>query len=326
MNNSYNNSYNQYVNQIRKSEEYMDKQFQWDMSVITANKDHATLLQDILIPSVKGIKLDLTVGHVKNQLLEDNWFGDELINDWGKLLNIRYNEKNTSQTVIFNTQLYGKLTDCETYDFKKVANWKKKTYCSIDENTLEYLIVPINKAIHWFLMVVAIKKKEIWLIDSVENSNPKNYFITIMNFWVDMSLHRNFELVNVMQWKFVVKKCTQQDDGTSCGTHVCSNMLMVANGHHLFNYPSNWVKCFKKFMLQCFRIPYLYSLTDLCQVCKHWCYPNGKETIKCVACKHLFHNDCAQKHNRTKFTDTNNYVCHKNFRRASWCTVIESGE
>jgi Ulp1 family protease len=58
--------------------------------------------------------------------------------------------------VVFNTQVYGKVTEFETYDFKKVAKWKKKEYSVIDEKLLEYLIIPINVSIHWFIMVVAI--------------------------------------------------------------------------------------------------------------------------------------------------------------------------
>jgi hypothetical protein len=85
------NSYNQYVTLIRNSQEYMDKTFSNDMLVIKKNHNHASLLQNVLVPFVKGIKLDITVGHVKNQLLLDDWFNDEIINDWAKLLNERFN-------------------------------------------------------------------------------------------------------------------------------------------------------------------------------------------------------------------------------------------
>lgn len=87
----------------------MDKQFKNDMSIINQCGNLGTQLQCVLVQFVKCLKFDITIRHVPEQLLQDGWFNDEIINIWGKLLNEKINKNKYSQTVIFNTQLFGKL-------------------------------------------------------------------------------------------------------------------------------------------------------------------------------------------------------------------------
>lgn len=145
-----------------------------------------------------------------------------------------------------------------------------------------------------------------------------------MRFWCDTSSLLLGKTIIPGEWEFIVKACTNQMDGKSCGAFVCSNMYMVCTGNYKLRYPNQWQGMFKKFMLHCLRTPYVFQMQDLCPVCGNWCNPHQHNTIKCISCCTPLHITCAKVPSNEANDKSFQYICKHYFRTNSWCHEIKT--
>lgn len=271
--------YDKMVFAIKSTVKFMEDEFKDALSLIKKCKKNETLFQNVVTPHYKGMVFYITLTHVKYQLLGNKWFQDELINDWGKLMNSMFYTKIHDRTLITTSFLYTKLTE-NSYTFSNVQNWILKK--DLKDDNLKQVIFPINKGnTHWFLIVVRIEEKSIWLIDSMENKNPLLYFGNIMKCWSDYSVLHLDTIVDPQQWNLIVKASTPQHDGFSCGAFICSTMFMLGQQGRNYKYPYQWSLIFKRFMMYSFTLPFVFQYSDYCPNCCNWSHP------KKISCKHM---------------------------------------
>jgi Ulp1 protease family, C-terminal catalytic domain len=315
------------VTAIKNSQGFLTKEWKKTLVLLKPLKKNGDMLfQEAITPRHGAIVLHLTVEQVTCQLSNDNWFNGDIVTDWARQLNKQFNVASPHRSKVFDNFLFTKLVNAPEYCYDNIKKQMvEKHKDDITDPYLKHVIIPVNKSLlHWFLMVISPGNKEIWLIDSAHNNEPKKYFEYVMRFWYDSCSFLLGTTINTSQWKFIVKATTHQIDGTSCGAYICSNMYMVCTGNYSFRYPHQWHQYFKKFMLHCFRTPCIFELTDLCPVCGNWCNPHECNTVKCITCLSSLHIKCANINSKKPIEKGFQYKCSKYWRTSPWCSEIPS--
>lgn len=145
-----------------------------------------------------------------------NWLNDEVINFYMQLLEERCQRLEKYPSVhTFSTFFYIGL---QRRGHEGMKRWTKKV--NIFEKDI--IIVPIHLHVHWCLVVVDLKKKEINYYDSMGNSNDeclqhmKKYLVAEHKVKME-------EELDLTDWKIRnVKDIPQQMNGSDCGVFACT--------------------------------------------------------------------------------------------------------
>jgi Ulp1 protease family, C-terminal catalytic domain len=259
---------------ISNNSDFMECELKDALLPITLVENDDVPLNTVVFPQFDTLSLEVPLRKLKLQLMGTAWLHCDLVNCWTIMLNHSYSRKTSNlSTFVASTYFYNKSFECNVYSFEKVQRWIRKS--RMDEINADQFVIPIHiNEVHWLLMVIKKTSKEIWLIDSLPNKNPGIYFNNLMRFWSDYMHSRGEGDIDSSQWKFVVKYCTQQDDFVSCGIFMCSSMLMLCNGCNDFIYPENWADIFRRYMVYCLHLPYLFTMENVCRMCSRWCVGN----------------------------------------------------
>jgi Ulp1 protease family, C-terminal catalytic domain len=260
------------IGMISKNAEFMESELKEAFLPLEGMKsvNDDTCLYSLVPPQFDAMGLHVSLRKMRLQLFDSAWLHCDLVKCWTTLLHHSYlNPKLNETTFVACTYFYNKLFQSNVYCFQKVRKWVKKW--SLEDKKLHQFVIPIHiNDAHWFLMVVKKEMRQIWLIDSLDNANPDLYFNNVMHFWSDYMRDRGEVDIDCSQWQFIVKSCTLQDDSVSCGIFMCANMLMLCNGYKSFNYPKGWPIIFRRYMVYCLHLPYLFLMQDICPHCGRW--------------------------------------------------------
>ncbi|CCH60770.1 hypothetical protein TBLA_0D02670 [Henningerozyma blattae CBS 6284] len=165
--------------------------------------------------------LEIRVHDIKT-LAPRRWLNDTIIEFF-----MKYIEKNSPNTVAFNSFFYSSLSE---RGYQGVRRWMKRKKVQIEQ--LEKIFFPINlNQSHWALCMADLKLKKIFYVDSLSNGpNAMSYAILtdLQNYIIEESKHKlgeEFDLEHL--------ECPQQPNGFDCGIYVCMNALYLSNDSDL---------------------------------------------------------------------------------------------
>ena len=164
------------------------------------------------------------------RLQEGNWLNDEVINAYMILLqerNVRdMKNDEIGRMHFFNTYFYEKLAGRENDDYKfaNVQAMTQKMEYSLFE--CEKIIIPICQNHHWILAVINIKKRCIFVLDSMNLSND-SYITKLLRYIVDEFNDKakyRVMTTNLNQNHFTLQgilNVPQQQNNSDCGVFTC---------------------------------------------------------------------------------------------------------
>ena len=215
--------------------------------------------------SVNGkqkITNDLLLNHSSFKRLNKNkWLNDEIINAYGKMINIR-NEKslNVPKVRIFSSFLLQKIFCLSKEDiqndenkYKDLLQFFKKSRKHINLNEYQILLFPFNiNNSHWALISIDIEKRELFYYDSLKNNNIDDFFpifenITIL---IDKYLidYNDFLVHSNLNWTYnFMKNIPSQNNGSDCGVFVCQFMNYISKNKE-FDFTQDDINYFRVLM------------------------------------------------------------------------------
>jgi Ulp1 family protease len=179
-------------------------------------------------------KYNVDITGEKLQCMKDGeWLNDEVINFYMGMLKEKDSKENSSETsfyfsTFFMTKLIEKRNGQATYTYKNVERWTKK--CNIFD--MEKIFIPINiKNLHWVMVVIYMKTKEISFYDSLYQENFLYYYKILMN-WLEDESKKMKVSIDPKLWRFN-EGCSmspQQTNGCDCGVFTICCADYITNG------------------------------------------------------------------------------------------------
>ncbi|XP_050436720.1 sentrin-specific protease 2-like [Adelges cooleyi] len=170
------------------------------------------------LPPCKKFKL-LTAHPVK---IDEDWYGDQTINDYFKLIRNEHVNVATFDTFFFPALSCG--------GYEKVRRWTKK----VDVFSKDLILIPVNENKHWRLVEVKPKEKILKLYDSF-NKNDEKCLAVMMYYLQNESLDKRGTPL-VEPWTIQLGVSPQQLNKYDCGVFVCESARRLAAGHTLSYY------------------------------------------------------------------------------------------
>ncbi|XP_044529125.1 sentrin-specific protease 2 [Gracilinanus agilis] len=162
-----------------------------------------------------AFKLRITRGDI-HTLRNYHWLNDEIINFYMNLLVERNKKQGLPILHAFSTFFYPKLS---TGGYQAVKRWTK----GIDLFGQELILVPIHRRVHWSLVVIDLRKKNIKYLDSMGQKGHRICHLLFKYLQEESKNKRNREL-DTGEWTLNSAKpyeIPQQLNGSDCGMFTC---------------------------------------------------------------------------------------------------------
>lgn len=158
---------------------------------------------------------------------ETSWLNDEVINaqlDWiVDRANSTVKGSGVPKAVTFNSFFYDKLSK---EGHKGVARWsKRKGIAGKKLLEAETILVPVNHASHWTLIVISGQQRTIEYLDSF-GGTPDTFLNNGMK-WVAGELGSAYDPA---EWTMLETRCAAQRNGYDCGLFLLTNAECAAAG------------------------------------------------------------------------------------------------
>ena len=174
-------------------------------------------------------------------LSDTNWLTDEVVENAIRCI---LSTATTNETFLLWDTFFMTYAAKDFYD--RIAAYA----CNNEALNFDNLVFIVNPGAHWYMVIVNIKSKKIFSVDSlssVSHRSLKTYFERI--FRIVKATYAVASLsTNVDEWTFICcSDVPQQQNQYDCGVHVITNMYCLANNLALPTMlPShkarNWVK------------------------------------------------------------------------------------
>lgn len=157
------------------------------------------------------------------------WLTDEIINDYGSLLNYKDSHDNPNErSYVFNTQFYFWLTETNRgYDYEGVATWSRN-FPEVDIfNKMRRMVVPICQAnVHWAEVFVDLQDNRIAYGDS-NGSSGKHHIHNMLRYFKDYAKDHNLPF-DEREWTTydMCSRAPQQGNAYDCGTFILLNAYL----------------------------------------------------------------------------------------------------
>ncbi|XP_014460095.1 sentrin-specific protease 2 isoform X2 [Alligator mississippiensis] len=162
-----------------------------------------------------AFKLKVTRGDIQT-LRNHQWLNDEVINFYMNLLVERNNKQGLPVLHAFSTFFYPKLT---SGGYQAVRRWTK----GVDIFSKDLILVPIHLQVHWGLVVIDVRRKNIKYFDSM-GQNGYKICETLRQYLLEESkTKRNVDICS-SEWTLYSMKSheiPQQLNGSDCGMFTC---------------------------------------------------------------------------------------------------------
>lgn len=180
-------------------------------------------------------------------LMANRWVNDEIINSYlcGFLRErdafLCGKDCHRQPSLFFNTFLMDLLfVKRKVYDFSAVRKWTVGARGGpINLRDYEKVFLPINNSnSHWMLIVLCMKTKEIWFVDSLYNPVNEEKFVGIVCKWLGDNFNQSVEQIT-REWQLL--SCNggpQQTNGYDCGIFVMSSASFLVDNLPL-NFPTD---------------------------------------------------------------------------------------
>lgn len=167
---------------------------------------------------------------------ERSWLNDEIINgylEWiiehANVSSGRNGKTSTPKAVAFNSFFYKKLA---SEGPKSVLRWSKRKM--IDGKRLldvDTVLIPVNNASHWTLLVVSPAARTVEYLDSF--GGPSKVFIDNAIRWLEAELGPKFLLDD---WTVLETRSASQYNGYDCGVFCITNAECVVSNWRTDSY------------------------------------------------------------------------------------------
>lgn len=155
-------------------------------------------------------------------LAPKRWLNDTIIEFF-----MKYVERNTPQTLAFNSFFYSNLSQ---RGYQGVRRWMKKKKVEIKD--LKKILTPINlNQSHWALGLIDLERKRIIYVDSLSRG-PSSMSLAILNNLKDYVIEESKNTMG-QDFELVHGNCPQQSNGYDCGIFVCMNALYLSHDSEL---------------------------------------------------------------------------------------------
>ena len=194
------------------------------------------------------------------RLNKNKWLNDEIINAYGKMINIRNeNSFNIPKVRIFSSFLLQKIFSLSIDEirndeskFKDLLQFFKKSRKQINLNDYQILLFPLNiNNSHWALIKIELEKRELFYYDSLKNYNIDNFYPIFENITalIDKYLiEYEYLLYPNLNWTYnFMKNIPYQNNGSDCGVFVCQFMNYISKNKD-FDFTQDDISYFRVLM------------------------------------------------------------------------------
>ncbi|KAI9744922.1 MAG: hypothetical protein M1818_001848 [Claussenomyces sp. TS43310] len=204
---------------------------EWEERIENAiqKSEHATLTTTVGGTELRGKDLLTLLG-------EHSWLNDEIINgylEWivehANVTSARNGRNATPKAVTFNSFFYKKLASDGP---QSVLRWSKRK--RIDGKRLldvDTILIPVNNASHWTLLVVCPTARTVEYLDSF-GGTPTHFIKNIME-WLMAELRSDFV---AQEWQILNTQSSRQFNGYDCGVFCITNAECVVNSLRTDSY------------------------------------------------------------------------------------------
>ncbi|NXH17039.1 SENP2 protease, partial [Bucco capensis] len=169
-----------------------------------------------------AFKLQVTREDIRT-LRDRAWLNDEVINFYMNLLMERNKKDGYPAVYAFNSFFYPKLT---SGGYSAVKRWTR----NVDLFKRDLIFVPIHLRVHWALVVIDLRRKNIKYYDSMAQ-NGNNICQILFQYLKEESLaKRNLDLSS-SEWtlhSMESHEIPQQMNGSDCGVFMCKYADFIA--------------------------------------------------------------------------------------------------
>jgi len=159
---------------------------------------------------------------------ERNWLNDEIINAYLEWIVEYANEKagkngrtSVPRVIAHNSFFYKKIASDGP---KSVSRWMKRKRAEGKKLLeVEQVLIPVNNAAHWTLLVVSPRTRTVEYLDSF--NGPSKIFINNTLAWLQAELG---DAWHAEEWRVLDTKSAEQDNGWDCGVFTITNAECVA--------------------------------------------------------------------------------------------------
>lgn len=197
------------------------EKFVCDLSPAWAARLDEELRKGPRVTTLSGAELSK---HDFDSLAPRTFLNDEIINAH---LEQTVNEANQltgeQKFVTQNSFFYSNLSK---HGPAKVARWMKRKKAGGEKLLeLDAVFIPVNKYLHWTLIVVSPKAKTIEYFDSLGGSSVE--FVRNIRNWLEMELGPKYV---ADEWTVPSTPCTRQRNGYDCGVFLVTNAKCISLG------------------------------------------------------------------------------------------------
>ncbi|KFZ12495.1 hypothetical protein V501_04207 [Pseudogymnoascus sp. VKM F-4519 (FW-2642)] len=158
------------------------------------------------------------------------WLNDNIINSYVDMVVEHANKKagrnqrdKTPKVVAQSSFFYKKIRDDGP---QSVSRWMRRKRAGGEKLLeVETMLIPVNNAAHWTLIVVCPKARTIEYLDSF--GGPKDVFISNTKAWLAIELGSAW---NEDDWRVLNTKSASQHNGYDCGVFAITNAECVVGG------------------------------------------------------------------------------------------------
>ncbi|KAI9249635.1 hypothetical protein BY458DRAFT_525396 [Sporodiniella umbellata] len=144
------------------------------------------------------------------------WLNDELINYHFELLSSRASEDTSLPSLYcFNSFFCSTLRE---QGYAKIKRWTKR----VDIFSKDLILVPINKAYHWVLGVIDMKKKKVSVYDSL-NGPAEETLDLLLDYVKEEHLDKKHTSYDTSDWEMAAPSdIPHQKNAYDCGVFTCA--------------------------------------------------------------------------------------------------------
>lgn len=174
---------------------------------------------------------------------EKQWLNDEIINAYLEWV-VEYANKKAGKdgrnaipkVVAHNSFFYKNIS---TNGPKSVSRWMKRKKAEGKKLLeVETVLIPVNNASHWTIIVVSPKERTIEYLDSF--SGASKVFINNTKGWLAEELGSDWK---EEEWRVLETKSAVQNNGYDCGVFCITNAECVAGGVDTASYDGSDMAC-----------------------------------------------------------------------------------
>lgn len=200
----------------------------WEFKIDEAMKQNGSL-------TTTSNGTDLTRHDLLSVLGDRKWLNDEIINGYIDWVVDYANKKSakganaTPKVVAQNSFFYDKLSKEGPSSVSRWMRRKKAAGAKLLE--VETVLIPVNNASHWTLIVVSPKARTIEYLDSFGGAGVR--MVDNTKKWLKVELGA---LYNDNEWQVLDTASASQDNGYDCGVFVATNAECVVGGISTSSY------------------------------------------------------------------------------------------